>query len=75
MCPRSLTDSEVLYDRDAESGREDVVAEVIANTLRIHPTEIEKNMEEVYVTKKGGNIMWIVGEESLSRRFSEVHCR
>ena len=68
LSPKTLTDREVLFERDAESGREDAVAEVITNLLHISPNELEESMDEVYITSKGGLIVWLVATEEFVKK-------
>ena len=36
--------------------------------LRIAPSEIEQNIEEVYVTTTGGTTVWLVGQEKFVQK-------
>ena len=65
LSAKILTDRQILFERDGESGQEDTVADVLANILRMYPSEIERNMEEVYITTKGEFIVWLVAEEKF----------
>ena len=42
-----------MFSRKAKHAHEGTLAEVLANTLKIPPGEIERNFEEIYISTGG----------------------
>ena len=72
----NLSDYQVLYGREGKAGREDAMADILANRLRIWPREIKNNLREVYVIVEEGNLtVWVVAPRGFIKRIFNTAAR
>ena len=70
-----MSDNDLTSGRKGESARDDTVADILVNELRMFPRDVENNVVDVYVTtgrpdkeNDNGIIIWITSNEGFVKR-------